>query len=64
MYAAAWEDGPIRVVLLGAERVTLDLHFGTRAVGLVITDTGRLCVATRTGVLGIDLAEAAGPAGS
>ncbi|WP_143687036.1 hypothetical protein [Streptomyces sp. TLI_171] len=61
MYAAGWADGLVRVVLVGAERVTHDLRFGSPAVGLVVTELGRLCVATADGVLGIDLAETAQP---
>ncbi|KIQ65790.1 hypothetical protein TR51_18775 [Kitasatospora griseola] len=56
--AAAWTDGLVRVVLAGAERVTHDLRLGAPAVGLALTDEGRLCVATATGVLGIDLTTA------
>ncbi|GGQ95035.1 hypothetical protein GCM10010195_58640 [Kitasatospora griseola] len=56
--AAAWTDGLVRVVLAGAERVTHDLRLGAPAVGLALTDEGRLCVATTTGVLGIDLTAA------
>ncbi|MFJ5924329.1 hypothetical protein ACIQF6_17190 [Kitasatospora sp. NPDC092948] len=58
MCAAAWADGLVRVVLAGADRITHDLHVGTPVVGLVLTDEGRLCVATGTGVLGIDLTPA------
>ncbi|MFI9788819.1 hypothetical protein ACIHEI_35715 [Kitasatospora sp. NPDC051984] len=59
MCAAGWADGLVRVVLAGAERVTHDLAIGAAAVGLVITDGGRVGVATAAGVLGIDLAGAA-----
>ncbi|MFD8483644.1 hypothetical protein [Kitasatospora sp. NPDC059673] len=59
MCAAGWADGLVRVVLAGAERVTHDLPLGAPVVGLVITDGGRVCVATATGALGIDLAGAA-----
>ncbi|MGW4384890.1 hypothetical protein, partial [Kitasatospora sp. NPDC004531] len=55
MCAAAWADGVVRVVLAGAGRATHELRLGARVVGLVVTDAGRLCVATAAGVLGIEL---------
>ncbi|MEV4555545.1 hypothetical protein AB0K51_00955 [Kitasatospora sp. NPDC049285] len=55
MIAAAWSDGLTRVWRWGDTATTADLDFGAPPTGLVITPTGRLCLALPAGVLAVDL---------
>ncbi|MFJ1754053.1 hypothetical protein [Kitasatospora sp. NPDC088134] len=55
MAAAAWADGELRTARWGEHPALVRPRLGAPVLALTVTDGGRICAATRTGVLGLDL---------